>query len=90
MHLAVLIFGFVIAWWLVCQIAAMAINAWRARSGAHINDRLSAFMIGFGTGPLAIMAAFYPHTINPFKGSLALGGLVGSLTAWRVFDRFLM
>lgn len=80
--------GFVVAWVVVTTIISMIINTIRARNETSINDNFTAFCEGFVWGPIGILSGLDPRERVMGRATPKLiGGVVGTITAYNVFQR---
>jgi len=75
--------GLSVAWIIGTILIAMFIKISVLKSSG--NDSFTAFSQGFAFGPVGIMAAFGPMTNTNNRGSMALGGVVGTIAFIYVF-----
>jgi len=82
-----IIFGLLMAWFLFWMIYTFFLNLYRAKQGSNLNDEITAFWLGFATGPLAFLAIFNQAEIARGRaGARIWGGIFGCLGLYFLYQ----
>ena len=80
------VIGFIVVWVIATTIMAMVINTIRAKDGVNLNDPVTAFLKGFISGPIGVLAGLSPRSLATGECTpLIMGGVIGTIAAYNVY-----